>query len=47
MSQANLWELADLFEDRAKDRNTFGPLQRMVWAAAHQALVERLGERNV
>lgn len=40
-----LWELADEFAARSKDRHHYGPLQRMIWQQAHAALVQRLGER--
>lgn len=40
-----LWELADQFEDRAKDRD-LGPIERYVWKRAFTELTERLGERE-
>lgn len=47
LSHSQLWELADLFEDRSRDKHKFGPLQRMVWAEAARSLSMRLGDRNV
>lgn len=46
MSFSTLWELADQFEDRSKDKTVFGPLQRWVWREAWKELTERLPERR-
>lgn len=43
---AALWELCDRFEDRSRDINGYGPLQRQVWRQAHEQLAKRLGERK-
>ena len=44
---SNLWELADEFEARSRDRHTYGPLARHVWATAWQELVARLEPRGI
>jgi len=42
---SSLWALCDSFEDRSRDKNHYGALQRMVWRQAHEQLALRLGER--
>lgn len=46
MDQSTLWMLADLFEDRSKDKHHYGPLQRIIWKQAHADLKKALGERK-
>ena len=37
-----IWELADEFEARARDRSAYGPTQRLIWRQAHAELVALL-----
>lgn len=42
-----LWELADTWEGRIKDKRGVGPIERYVWRKAWEELVARLGERKL
>lgn len=45
MNTGVLWELADEFEARARDRHRYGPTERYLWRTAAKELSERLGKR--
>lgn len=41
-----LWELADSWEDRFRDKQMYGPLARHIWRQAWEELTERLDSRR-
>lgn len=46
MNTGALWELADEFEARARDKHRYMPIERYVWRQAAQELGQRLGQRG-
>lgn len=43
----NLWQLADEWEDRWRDKRRIGPIERYTWKQAWLELTAKLGERKL